>query len=58
MSRYSGPGDYSGGTTPRQKTREQLRDEAEERSACTPYERTAAYRRSLAQALQPAPDST
>jgi hypothetical protein len=44
VSRYSGPGDYSGGTTPRAKVRERKRREAIERNAKTPDVRRRAWR--------------
>jgi hypothetical protein len=39
VSRFSGPGDYSGGTNPRQKVKEQKRKEAFARNEQTPPER-------------------
>jgi hypothetical protein len=48
MSRYSGPGDYSGGSTPRQKVRDLKYAEAVERNRETPHHKRRSTRRNQA----------
>lgn len=51
MSRYSGPGDFSGGSTPRQKVKALKRQQAVTRNALTPAHKRRGWEGRISKAL-------